>query len=145
MIRSLQALQQTSAKEDNAKINWTAMRGPYLLRYAPNKGSTQPAYPRSLNSLYLSAWRNFPSMAIQNALREDSDQTAQIQWLAGRTCTQSEHSSLSTWRNRIASMAIQSALRNGSDQTARMCRTIWIFSGRTSDVVAQLHVHCDST
>ena len=42
----------------------------------------------------LSAWRNFASLAIQNAPSEDSDQTARTRrliWIfAGRTCTLSD-------------------------------------------------------
>ena len=42
-----------------------------------------------LSEASLSAWRNFASLAIQNELTEDSDQTARMRWLiwifAGRT------------------------------------------------------------
>ena len=46
--------------------------------------------PTKSRESFLSAWRNFASLAIQNAPSEDSDQTAQMRsliWIfAGRTC-----------------------------------------------------------
>ena len=47
----------------------------YLRTNAPNKNSNQPVHPCSLIKSY-STWRHFASLAIQNILSEDSDQTA---------------------------------------------------------------------
>ena len=64
----------------------------YLLKCAPKK--TQIRLRTRAVRLYiespLSAWRNFASLAIQNAPSEDSDQTVRmcrLIWIfAGRTC-----------------------------------------------------------
>ena len=47
----------------------------YRLTPAPKEYSNQPAHPQRC---FLSAWRNFASLAIQNAPSEESDQIARI-------------------------------------------------------------------
>ena len=48
----------------------------YLLTYAPNEDSNQPAH-----SLSAQKKKNSVSLAIQNVLSEDSDQTARMRRL----------------------------------------------------------------
>ena len=58
--------------------------------FAPNENSNQPAHRAVWSESSFSAWRNFASLAFQNAPSEDSDQTARkrrLIWIfAERTC-----------------------------------------------------------
>ena len=53
----------------------------YLLTHAPNEDSDQLRMRAAWSESSLSAWRNFASLAIQNAPSEDSDQTARMRSL----------------------------------------------------------------
>ena len=50
----------------------------YLLACAPNEDSNQSAHATVRSESSLSAWISFAALAIQNAPREDSDQTARM-------------------------------------------------------------------
>ena len=65
------------------------VRKKYLLTYASNEDSNQPAHPRSLTEAFRCVNEHFLSLAIQGASSEDSDQPARMRrliWIyAGRT------------------------------------------------------------
>ena len=72
---------------ENVPLDMYAQR-----RLTPNEDSNQPAFPAVWSGSSISVWRNFASLAIQNAPRVYSAQPAQMRrliWIfAGRKCPQ---------------------------------------------------------
>ena len=59
------------------KVYETQREKVYFLTCSPNENANQPAHPFSLTRVFVVRIKHFASLAIQNAPRAESDQTAQ--------------------------------------------------------------------